>query len=141
MKDWIKSAEWEFIKNFKEQSDIPKSSEELKISNLFDYVRLEGFEAIVTKLNDDRTWVRVNGREWLLDENNIIVTDSDRAADLPVDFDWREKKEECTKYIGNSKYPMDMRWMKNRIGWLELKQEDYDEYAITADKFYGFDRT
>ncbi len=66
---------------------------------IIEYSKLPGFEAVVTKVDDDRIWVRIKDREWVLDTEYNMVKNSDRAADLPVDFDWRAKQEEADKYI------------------------------------------
>jgi len=83
--------------------------------NLGQFSKIKGFEAIVTKLNDDRTWVRINGREYLLDEMKQIVSNSDRAADLPVDYNWRKEYERRDKSIGNSGYSVKLEYTKEEL--------------------------
>ena len=79
--------------------------------NIIRYSRIKGFEALVTKHGDNRVWIRIGGREWLLDEQGMRVKGSDRHPDLPVDFDWRKKYKECNTYIGNSKRAIDLEWL------------------------------
>jgi len=100
---------------------------EIKYNSINSLSKMDGFEAIVTKLNDDRTWVRINGREYLLDEMKQIVNNSDRAADLPVDFDWRTKYEECDDYIDNDMIPMRLTISKEEL-YKSMNNDTFDYF-------------
>jgi len=95
--------------------DLYGNLPEVKYNNINSLSKIDGFEAIVTKLNDDRTWVRINGREYLLDEMKQIVSNSDRAADLPVDYNWRKEYERRDKSIGNSGYSVKLEYTKEEL--------------------------
>ena len=82
-----------------------------KTKNIIRYSKLRGFEALVSKLEDNRMWIRINGREYLLNDYGIRIKTSDRDPEVPVDFDWKTKYVDADKYTDNSKIPISMSWL------------------------------
>jgi len=101
--------------------------------NIIRYSRLPKFEAVVTKLGDDRTWIRVDGREWLLDVYGIRVEYSDRYKELPVDFDWRKKYEEADEYIDNDETPWEYLFMTEQE--IRMLNDDF-EHGFSKEYLY-----